>query len=82
LWNEKLQFCGDELIGLDDWVVQWRRYALKETKSKNGKGFKKLTLIYKNIFSSEFIKHFNPKLQHFVKHNLLLDGRTSKLKHM
>ncbi len=37
---QKLQFCGNELNGLDDWVVQWRHYALKETRSRNGKGLK------------------------------------------
>jgi len=37
---QKLQFCGNELNGLDDWVVQWRHYALEEIRSRNGKGLK------------------------------------------
>jgi len=39
--------------------------------SKVGKASKKLTLVYKNISSDEFIDYMKPKLQHFVRHNFM-----------
>ncbi len=63
---QMLQFCGDELSGLDNWQVQWKHYALEETRSKNGKTLRKLTLIYKNTSSNELIEYLRPKFQHFV----------------
>jgi hypothetical protein len=36
----------------------------------NGQALTKLTLVYKNTTSNEFIKYLKPKLQHFAKHNL------------
>jgi hypothetical protein len=75
-----LQFCGDELSGLDNRQVQWRCYALEETRSKNGKTLKKLTLVYKNTSSSEFIKYLKPKFQHFIKHNFVARWQNKKFK--
>jgi hypothetical protein len=75
-----LQFCGDELSGLDNQQVQWRHYALEETRSQNGKTLKKLTLIYKNASSNEFIEYLKPKFQHFVKHNFVGRWQNKKFK--
>jgi hypothetical protein len=57
--------------GIDEHPIQWRCYALEETKSKNGKPLKKLTLVYKNTSSNEFVEYLKPKIQHFVRHNFM-----------
>ncbi len=66
---EKLFFYLEELNGVDDRLVKWRCYAIEETRSRNGKTLKKLTLVYKKMSSYEFFEYLKPKLQHFVKHN-------------
>ncbi len=62
----KLFFFLEELNGIDEHLVQWRHYALEETRSKNGKPLKKLTLAYNNTSSYELIGYFKPKLRLFV----------------
>jgi hypothetical protein len=73
---EKLSLCSKELSGIDDRLVKWRCYSLEETRSRNRKALKKLTLVYKKTSSYEFIEYLKPKLQHFVK----LDGKTNILR--
>jgi hypothetical protein len=53
--------------GID--FVQMKWYALEETQARNGKTLKKLTFVYKETSSDEFITYLLPKLQHFAKHN-------------
>jgi hypothetical protein len=60
-----------ELNGIDECPIQWRRYVLEETLSKNGKPLNNLTLVYKNTSSNEFIEYLKPKLQLFVKQNFV-----------
>jgi hypothetical protein len=67
----KLSFCLEELNGIDECPIQWRRYVLEETRSKNGKPLKKLTLVYKNTFLDEFIEYLKPKIWRFVTHNFV-----------
>ncbi len=33
-------------------LVEWRRFALEETKARNGKVLEKLNLVYKNVTSN------------------------------
>ncbi len=77
---EKLSFYSKELDGIDDQLVEWRRYALEETRSKIGKPFKKLTLVYKRTSSDEFIQYLKLKLQHFVRHNFAARWQDKHLK--
>ncbi len=68
---EKFSFYLEELSGIDDILVKWKCYALEETKYRNGKALKMLTLVYKKISLDESIEYMKPKLQHFVKHNFV-----------
>jgi len=67
----KLSFYSKELDGIDVQLVELKRYALEETRSKIGKPFKKLTLVYKRTSLDEFIQYLKLKLQHFVRHNFV-----------
>jgi hypothetical protein len=68
---QKLYLCLEEKNVIDEWLVKWRRYALEQTKSKNEKPLRKLTLVYKNTSLNEFIEYLKSKLQHFVKHKFV-----------
>ncbi len=71
LWCKKVIWLFKGANGIDEYQVHWRCYTLEETISKIGKPLKKLTLVYKNTYSDEFIEYLKPKLQHFVRHNFV-----------
>jgi hypothetical protein len=75
----KLSFCSKELDGINDWLVEWKCYALEKTISKIGKPLKKLTLVYKRTSSNKFIQYLKLK-QHFVRHNFLARWQDKHLK--
>ncbi len=66
-----LSFCPKELVGSLFDIIQWCRFALETTMSRNGQSLKNLTLVYKTTTLDEFIDYLKPKLQHFVKHNFV-----------
>ncbi len=68
---QKLYLCLEEKNSIDEWLVQCRCYVLEQTRLKNGKPLKKLTPVYNNTSSNEFIKYLKPKFQHFLKHNFV-----------
>ncbi len=68
---QKLSLCLKEVIGSYSYIIHWCHFALETTMANNGQPLKKLTLVYKNTTSSEFIEYLQPKLQHFVKHNFV-----------
>jgi hypothetical protein len=59
---QKFFFCLIGLSGPGSNLLKWRRFALEEIKSKNGKPLKKLTLFYKKISSDEMMDYLKPKL--------------------
>jgi len=71
LWCRKVAFFLEELNGIDECPIQWRRYVLEETLSTNGKPLNNLTLVYKNTSSNVFIEYLKPKLQLFLKQNFV-----------
>jgi hypothetical protein len=69
---QKLFFCLVELSSMGSNLVEWRRFALEKTRSRNGKPLKKLTLVYNKTTLNEMMDYLKPKLQHFVKHNCVV----------
>jgi len=59
-------------------LVEWRRFALEETKARNGKVLEKLNLVYKNVTSYKMLDYLKFKLQHFVKHNFVAQWEDKK----
>jgi len=68
---QKLSLCPKEVIKSYSDMIQWCYFALETTVAKNGWPLNKLTFVYKNMTSYEFIEYMQPKLQHFVKHNFV-----------
>jgi len=48
---DKFRFCPNEVEGLLGLLVEWRRFAKEETRSKSGKILTKLNLVYKKTTS-------------------------------
>jgi hypothetical protein len=61
-----------ELVGMGSNLVEWKQFALEETKVRNGKVLKKLSLVYKKTTLDEMLDYLKLKLQHFVKHNFVV----------
>ncbi len=64
--------CPTELASMGSNLVESKQFALKETKVRNGKVLKNLSLVYKKITSNEMLDYLKLKLQHFVKHNFVV----------
>ncbi len=76
----KLSFCLKKVIRPYLDIIQWCHFALETTMAKNDRPLKKLTLVYKNTTSNEFIEYMQPKLQHFVKHNFIASWENKHFK--
>lgn len=70
--DRKLSFCLIELASTRFNLVEWKQFALEETRSKSGRLLEKMTFVYKKTTSNEMIDYLKPKLQHFVKHNFMV----------
>ena len=66
-----LPTCEDEMDGVGDRLVEWRRFAKEECHTKTGKVVQKLALVYKKTLPEDLIEYMKPKLQHFVTHNFV-----------
>jgi len=68
---QKFFLFPTKLASMGSNLVEWKQFALEETKIRNGKVLKKLSLVYKKITSNEMLDYLKLKLQHFVKHNFV-----------
>jgi hypothetical protein len=69
---QKFFLCPTKLVGMGSNLVEWKQFALEETKARNGKVLKILNLVYKKITLDELLDYLKLKLQHFVKHNFVV----------
>ncbi len=60
---KKIPLCPIKCNGSNPTIVEWKRFSMEPTMSKDGHPLKKLTLVYKKTDNEEFIEYFKPKLQ-------------------
>lgn len=53
---------------------------MEETKARNGKVLKKLSLVYKKTILDEMLDYLKLKLRHFVKHNFVVQWEDKQFK--
>jgi len=58
-------------------LVYWKHFSMEKIVTRNGEEKKKLKFIDKSTNSRKLVEYLKPKLQYFVHHNLLQDGKTS-----
>jgi len=74
------KLCIVKCNGSNPIVVEWKRFVIETTMSKIEHPLKKLTFVYKKTNNEESIECFKPKLQNFVKHNIVSRWQNKQFK--